>query len=129
MDEETNDSDMIGGQHGDQVDQDDDQTNAVRFEEINQKLDKLLALCPIIEDPVSAVKGRNTVNDLRNNQNEMKAELNNSRDMLQCVQQDLYSPRNDPDPEMIPNPPGPKMIPIFLLVVPEMMPKELGNGD
>jgi len=38
-DGETNDSDMICGQHGDQVDQDDDQTNAVRFEEINQKLD------------------------------------------------------------------------------------------
>ena len=32
----------------------------------------------------------------------------------------LYSHRNDPDPEMIP---------IFLLVDPEMIPKELGNGD
>ena len=32
----------------------------------------------------------------------------------------LYSPRNDPDPEMIPT---------FLLVDPEMIPKELGNGD
>ena len=32
----------------------------------------------------------------------------------------LYSPRNDPDPEMIP---------IFLLVDPEIIPKELGNGD
>jgi len=49
-DEETNDSDMIGGQHGDQVDQDNDQTSAIRFEEINQKLDKLLTLCPLIED-------------------------------------------------------------------------------
>ena len=49
-DEETNDSDMICGQHGDQVDQDDDQTSAVRFEEINQKLGKLLAVCPLIED-------------------------------------------------------------------------------
>jgi len=49
-DEETNDSDMICGQHGDQVDQDDDQTSAARFEEINQKLDKLLVLCPLIED-------------------------------------------------------------------------------
>ena len=58
---------------------------------------------------------------------------------------DLYSPRNDPDPEMIPNPemilkstpkwsrprndPDPEMIPTFLLVDPEMIPKELGNGD
>jgi len=49
-DEETNDSDMICGQHGDQVDQDDDHTSAVRFEEINQKLVKLLTLCPLIED-------------------------------------------------------------------------------
>ena len=39
---------------------------------------------------------------------------------------ELYSPRNDPDPEMIPNP---EMIPTFLLVDPEMIPKELGNGD
>ena len=31
----------------------------------------------------------------------------------------LYSPRNDPDPEMIPT---------FLLVDPEMIPKELRNG-
>ena len=35
-DEEIN---MICGQYGDQVDQDDDQTSGVRFEEINQKLD------------------------------------------------------------------------------------------
>ena len=49
MDEETNDSDMICGQHGDQADQVDEQTSAVRFKEINQKLDKLLALCPLIE--------------------------------------------------------------------------------
>ena len=33
---------------------------------------------------------------------------------------ELYSPRNDPDPEMIPT---------FLLVDPEMIPKELGNGN
>ena len=32
---------------------------------------------------------------------------------------DLYSPRNDPDPEMIPT---------FLLVDPEMIPKEYQNG-
>ena len=50
MDEETNDSDMICGQHGDQADQVDEQTSAVRFKEINQKLDKLLALCLLIED-------------------------------------------------------------------------------
>ena len=50
MDEETNNSDMICGQHGDQVDEVDDQTSAVRFEEINQMLDKLLALRPLIED-------------------------------------------------------------------------------
>jgi len=43
-DEEINDSVMICGQHDDQVDQDDDQTSAARFNEINQKLDKLLAL-------------------------------------------------------------------------------------
>ena len=49
-DKETNDSDMICGQHCDQADQVDKQTSAVRFEEINQKLDKLLALCPLIED-------------------------------------------------------------------------------
>ena len=46
----------------------------------------------------------------------------------------LYSPRNDPDPEMIPNPemipkparndPDPEMIPTFILVDPEMTPKE-----
>ena len=46
----------------------------------------------------------------------------------------LYSPRNDPDPEMIPNPEmilksTPKMIPTFLLVDPEMILKELTNGD
>ena len=46
----TIDSDMICGQRGDQVDQDGDQTSVVRFEEINQKLDKLLALCALIED-------------------------------------------------------------------------------
>ena len=50
MDEETIDSDMIRGQRGNQVDQDGDQTSVVRIEEINQKLDKLLALCPLIED-------------------------------------------------------------------------------
>ena len=33
---------------------------------------------------------------------------------------ELYSPRNDPDPEMIPT---------FLLVDPEMIPKELENGN
>ena len=49
-DEETNDSDMICGQHGNQADQVDEQTCAVRFEEINEKLDKLLALCLLIED-------------------------------------------------------------------------------
>ena len=43
-DKETNDSDMICGQHGDQGDQVDEQTSAGRFEEINQKLGKLLAL-------------------------------------------------------------------------------------
>ena len=32
----------------------------------------------------------------------------------------LYNPRNDPNPEVIP---------IFLLVDPEMIPKDLGNGD
>ena len=47
---------------------------------------------------------------------------------------ELYSPRNDPDPEMIPQPWNdpqidPEMIPIFLLVDPEMIPKELWNGD
>ena len=60
---------------------------------------------------------------------------------------ELYSPWNDPDPEMIPNSemipkstlkwspnrpwndPDPEMIPTFLLVDPEMIPKELGNGD
>ena len=87
-DEETNDSDMICGQHGDQVDQDDDHTSAVRFEEINQKLVKLLTLCPLIEDlktHLAKLKEENTelkkslqlatdeVNDLRNNQNEMRA--------------------------------------------------------
>ena len=36
-----------------------------------------------------------------------------------CLKE-LYSPRNDPDPEMIPT---------FLLVDPEMTPKELGNGN
>ena len=104
IDEETNDSDMICGQHGDQVVQVDDQTSAVRFEEINQKFDKLLALCPLIEDlktQLALLKEENTelkkslqcatdkVNNLGNNQSEMRAELNNSRDILQCVQQDL----------------------------------------
>ena len=51
----------------------------------------------------------------------------------------LYSPRNDPDPEMIPNPvmipkstpkwSRPRNEPTFLLVDPEMIPKELWNGD
>ena len=36
------------------------------------------------------------------------------------VELDVYSPRNDPDPEMIPT---------FLLVDPEVIPKELENGD
>ena len=54
---------------------------------------------------------------------------------IQVYQWVLYSPRNDPDPEMIPtlkwspnwprNDPNPEMIPIFLLVDPEMIPKEL----
>ena len=63
-DEETNHSaDMICGQHGDQADHVEEQTSAVRFEEINRKLDKLLALCPLIEDLKThlqrgAVKGR-----------------------------------------------------------------------
>ena len=37
-DEETNDSDMICGQHGDQVDQDDDQTSAVRLKKLIRSL-------------------------------------------------------------------------------------------
>ena len=59
------------------------------------------------------------------------------------ILRDLYSPRNDPDPEMIPNPemipkstpkwsrndPDPEMIPTFLIVDPQMIPKELGNGN
>ena len=95
---------MICGQLGDQADQVDEQTSAVRFEEINQKLDKLLALCSLIEDlktQLALLKEENTelkkslqwatdeVNDLQNNQSEMRAKLNNSRDMLQRVQQDL----------------------------------------
>ena len=104
-DEETNDSDMICGQHGDQADKVDEQTSAVRFKEINQKLDKLLALCPLIEadlkTQLALLKEETTelkkslqwatdeVKDLRNNQSEMRAELNNSRDMLQRVQQDF----------------------------------------
>ena len=41
--------------------------------------------------------------------------------------EDLYSPRNDPDPEMIPKPLNdpqidPEMIPISLHVDPEMIP-------
>ena len=36
-----------------------------------------------------------------------------------CLKE-LYCPRNDPDPEMIPT---------FLPVDPEMIPKELGNGN
>ena len=59
-DKEINDSDMICGQHGDH---DDDQTSAVRFEEINQKLEKLLTLCPLIEDlktQLALIKEENT---------------------------------------------------------------------
>ena len=41
-------------------------------------------------------------------------------DTVNPAKPDVYSPRNDPDPEMIPT---------FLLVDPEMIPKELGNGD
>ena len=40
----------------------------------------------------------------------------------------LYSPRNDPQPWNDPQI-DPEMIPIFLLVDPEMIPKDLGNGD
>ena len=101
MEEGTNDSDMICGQHGDQADQVDEQTSTVHFEEINQKLDKLLALCRLIEDlkiQLALLKEENTelkkllqwatdeVNDLRNSQSEMRAKLDNSRNMLQCVQ-------------------------------------------
>ena len=66
-------------------------------------------LCPLIEDlktQLALLKEEDTelrkslqwatdeVNDMRNNQNELRAKLNNSRDMnsqfmLQCVQQDL----------------------------------------
>jgi len=75
---------LIRGQHGDQFDQDDIQTGAVRFEEINQKLDKLLALCPLIEElktQLTLLKEENTelrkslqsatdeANELRNNRN------------------------------------------------------------
>jgi len=63
---------MIWGQHGDQVDQDDDQTSATRFEEINQKLDKLLALCPLIEDlktQLALLKEKNTELIKRNHYN------------------------------------------------------------
>ena len=99
--EGTNDSDMICGQHGDQADQVDEQTSAVRFKEINQKLDKLLALCLLIEDlksQLALLKEENTelkkllqwatdeVNYLQNSQSEMRAKLDNSRNMLQCVQ-------------------------------------------
>ena len=95
------DSDMICGQHGDQ---DDYQTSTVCFEEINQKLDKLLTLCPLTEDlktQLALLKEENTelkkslqwvtdkVNHLQNNQSEMRAELNSSRDMLQYAQRDL----------------------------------------
>ena len=103
-DEEVHDSDMICGQHGDHDDQDDDQASAARFDEINQKLDKLLSLCPLIEDlktELALLKEENTelkkslqwatdeVNDLRNKLKEMRAQQNSSRDMLQHVQQDL----------------------------------------
>ena len=75
---------MIRGQHGDQFDQDDVQTGAVRFEEINQKLDKLLALFPLIEElktQLTLLREENTelrkslqsatdeANELRNNRN------------------------------------------------------------
>ena len=40
----------------------------------------------------------------------------------------MYKPRNDPQPWNDPQI-DPEMIPIFLLVDPEMIPKELGNGD
>ena len=80
---------MIIGQHGDQVDLDNDQTSGPRFEKINRKLDKLLTLCRLVEDPaqLALLKEDNTelkntlqwatdeVNDLRNNQNEMRTEL------------------------------------------------------
>ena len=103
-DEEVNDSDMICGQHGDHVDQDDDQASAARFDEINLKLDKLLAPFPLIEDlksELALLKEENTelkkslqwatdeVNDLQYNLNEMRTELNSSGDMLQHVKQDL----------------------------------------
>ena len=80
-------------------------TSAVCFEEINQKFDKLLAHGLLVEDlktQLALLKEEHTelkkslqwvtdeVNDLRNNQSEMSAKLNNSRDMLQCVQQDLH---------------------------------------
>ena len=63
-----------------------------------------MSLCPLIEDlktELALLKEENTelkkslqwaideVNDLRNNLNEMRAEQNSSRDMLQHVQQDL----------------------------------------
>ena len=38
------------------------------------------------------------------------------------VESDLYSPRNDPQID-------PEMIPTFLLVDPEMIPREVWNGD
>ena len=94
-DEEVNDSNMICGQHGDHDDQDDNQASAARFDEINQKLDKLLSLCPLFEDlktELALLKEENTelkkslqwvtdkVNDLRNNLNEMRTEQNGSRD-------------------------------------------------
>ena len=103
-DEETNDPDMICGQHGHQADQVNEQTSAVHIEGINQKLDKLLALFPLMEDlktQLALLKEENTeikkslqwatdeVNDLRSNQSELRAELNNFRDMLHCAQQDL----------------------------------------
>ena len=59
-----------------------------------------------------------------------------TRDRKNCTGKlsEAYSPRNDPDPEMILNPEmipqiDPDMIPTFLLVDSEMIPKGLGNGN
>ena len=41
-------------------------------------------------------------------------------EMIPTLKWSPNRPQNDPDPEMIPT---------FLLVDPEMIPKELGNGD
>ena len=102
-DDETTDATCLEGQYGGQAPHD-EETYDERLQEINMKLDKLLALCPLVEDlkvQFALLKEENThlrkslqwatdeAKDLKKIQNQMKTELDETKSKLFTVDQQL----------------------------------------